>query len=278
MKLVSLNIYAGHYLDKSIAHLQSINPDVLCLQELHEADVDKLQGELGMPHAIFVPSTNVTDANNKAGFRLGRIGLGILSKTELTDQQVDFYYKPNAETPIYVQNDGYCWDRALMSAQVQTAEGPIRVSTTHFTWTHDGSASPQQRKDMAAMIDHISKQNVDVLCGDFNAPRGAEIMTHISSRMEDHMIDGVDTTIDQNLHRVRGIKLVVDNVFSRRGLAKVDLQIKDGMSDHKALIAEFLFANLEKNRPHTQLLPLPGKIPRITPDVTSQTDGQDRRR
>jgi endonuclease/exonuclease/phosphatase family metal-dependent hydrolase len=262
MKLVTLNIYAGIYLDKSISHLEKIAPDVLCLQELHEDDIGQISDRLAMPHHLFVPSVRVV-GENRFGFREGQIGIGIMSKTPLTHEQVDYYHKVGDDLPVFDPNHGNHCNRALLSAEVATPEGKVRVSTTHFTWTHDGNPTSQQREHVAELTEMIQRQNVDILCGDFNAPHGSEIMAHISNLMDDHMPTGVDTTIDENLHRAKGLKLVVDNVFTRRGLAQVDLQIQDGMSDHKALIATFLFHHATKRE---SLAAIP-RLPMVLPSV-----------
>lgn len=248
MKLVSLNIYAGIYLEKSLEHLARIGPDVLCLQEAHADDIETIRRRLGFSYHVFVPSVRV-EGPNRYGFREGEIGLCILSKTELTHGQVDYYHRPGEDVPVFDQDQGNHCDRALVSAEVETPEGRIRVSTTHFTWTHDGKASEMQRAHVAELAELIQARNLDVLCGDFNSPKGSEIMAHISDLMDDHMPTGVDTTIDQELHRVGGLKLVIDNVFTRRGLAQVDLQVQAGMSDHLGLIATFLFDGTRERSP-----------------------------
>ena len=97
------------------------------------------------------------------------------------------------------------------------------------------------------LVELITKQNVDIICGDFTAPHGAEIMTYIGNVIESRMPTGVETTLDPQLHRVKGVKLVVDNIFSRPGLRPAEFQVVGGLSDHKALVTRFLMD--QTNRP-----------------------------
>ena len=268
MKFGTLNVYAGIYKDKSIAHLQKVNLDVFASQEMHADDIEDFKKGLEMPHCLYVPGIRVV-GENKWGFREGEIGVAIMSKTPLTGSQVDYYSKVSEDVPIMSHTEpNYC-NRALVSAVVQTEDGPMRVSTTHFTWTPDGQPTDLQREHVDKLMKAVDRQNVDILGADFNAPHGAEIMTHISSRMDDHMPNGVESTIDPELHRVRGLKLVVDNVFTRKGLASTFLQIKEGMSDHKALIAKFLF-NSSRRDQGAGLPSVPSLRPVVTPADLSQ--------
>ena len=274
MKFVTLNVYDGIYKDKSLAHLQQIRPDVLALQEMHRGDIEDFKAALGMPHCLYVPGARV-DEPNKYGFRLGEIGIALMSRTPFSQEQVDYYSKVSEDVPVFDVADGNHCNRALLSAVVQTEDGPIRVSTTHFTWTPDGQPTPQQTEHSRKLAEFIEKQNVDVLGGDFNAPHGAEVMTHIGGQMDDHMPTGVESTIDPELHRCRGLKLVVDNIFTRKGLASTFLQIKEGMSDHKGLIAKFIFNSARRNQGEG-LPDVPSLRPVVTPADLSQAPAKDR--
>jgi endonuclease/exonuclease/phosphatase family metal-dependent hydrolase len=215
---------------------------------LHKDDIGILKSQLGLPYTVFVPSI-VVDKPNIYRFRDGEIGLGILSKIPLNHTQVDYHSKPSLETPIFNDKDGNYCNRALLSAKIQTPDGSMRVSTTHFTWTADGAPNSERRVHVAQLVELITKQNVDIICGDFNAPHGAEIMTYIGNVIESRMPTGVETTPDPKLHRAKGVKLVVDNIFSRPGRRPAEFQVVGGLSDHKALVTRFLMD--QTNRPPT---------------------------
>jgi endonuclease/exonuclease/phosphatase family metal-dependent hydrolase len=274
MKFVTLNVYGGIYKQKSLAHLQKIGPEVLALQEMHGPDIEDFKTALDLPHCLYVPGCRIDDPANKYGFRVGELGISLMSKTPFTKEQVDYYHKVSEDAPLFNDAEPNHWNRALLSAVVDTESGPMRVSTTHFTWTPDGHPTPLQTEHSMKLAELIDKQNVDILGADFNAPHGAEVMTHIGSRMDDHMPTGVDSTIDPELHRVRGLKIVVDNIFTRKGLATTSMQIKGGASDHKALIAQFLFNSARRNQ-GAPLPDVPSLRPVIGPADLSQAPARD---
>jgi len=60
----------------------------------------------------------------------------------------------------------------VVLATVALADARFTIGNTHFPWTPDGSASDDQREACDRLIGLLGERPV-VLCGDFNAPRGA---------------------------------------------------------------------------------------------------------
>lgn len=80
-----------------------------------------------------------------------------------------------------------------------------------------------------------------VFCGDFNAPRGGEIFSMLSSKYRDNIPKEVTTTLDRNLHRNgedEGFpEIVVDGLFSAGSHQAHDTRVVRGVSDHCAVIS-----------------------------------------
>lgn len=69
-----------------------------------------------------------------------------------------------------------------------------------------------------------------------NAPRGREIFEKFSEKFTDNVPEEVTTTLDQNIHRVKGLQLVVDGFFSSKNILVQDVKVCDGVSDHKTVL------------------------------------------
>ncbi|HEY5810705.1 MAG TPA: endonuclease/exonuclease/phosphatase family protein, partial [Povalibacter sp.] len=78
-----------------------------------------------------------------------------------------------------------------------------------------------------------------VLCGDFNAPRGRPLFSLFTDELglTDHLPPTVTTTIDPQLHRAGALQLVVDTIFSTPHYQVEDVQVLEGISDHKGILA-----------------------------------------
>jgi hypothetical protein len=82
-----------------------------------------------------------------------------------------------------------------------------------------------------------------VLGGDFNAPRGGEMFSVLSSAYTDNIPLQYKTSLDLTLHRAareRGPQLgdkMVDGLFSTPAYSVSDVRLVDGVSDHMAVVA-----------------------------------------
>jgi len=76
-----------------------------------------------------------------------------------------------------------------------------------------------------------------VLTGDFNAPRGREIFSHIASVFKDNVPDHVSVSLDPLHHRAGALPYMVDGIFSTPGYRVTEVEQHFGLSDHTAFSA-----------------------------------------
>ena len=127
----------------------------------------------------------------------------------------------------------------VAKADIISADGQIfSISTTHFTWTPDGDANEYQRKDLENLMKILDGYKSFVLAGDFNAPRGREIFSAIAAKYKDNIPLEYVSSIDSNLHRAPGLKLMVDGLFSTPDYKVEDAELVCGVSDHCAIVAK----------------------------------------
>lgn len=229
-------------------------PEVVCLQEVFEEDFKMFAKKLGVK-GIFSPTLFV-DRPGKPGFKKRGI-FGVAMMGRLTGNfGSEYYFKRRyKELPRYSgkPNAGH---RTLVWQEI---DGGPTITSTHFTWSKNGQATQKQRRELASLLQLLDKLQPDVVCGDFNAPRGGEIWAAISQKLVDNIPPDTKTTLDPMLHYTNGLKLVVDGFFTpaprrvrgsaalvnQRGftLPNNEVRVKSlrmigGVSDHLAIAAE----------------------------------------
>lgn len=236
LTLISLNVYGNRFIDRQLAFFQKENPDVITLQEVFEQDIAIFEKALGMK-GVFVALGYINEENEYGDAPRGAWGIAILSKYPMDNVQHSFYQYEKAEDSLFPMKGGPdTLARALLWANIHKDEHATTIATTHFTWAPNAQPTDLQRETLKALLSILDGIPQCILTGDFNAPRGYEIFDTLASRYTDNIPKNVTTTIDQNLHRVHGLQLVIDVLFSTPSYAVDQVRVIDGVSDHCAVM------------------------------------------
>lgn len=235
LKLISLNIEGSNHLDKVVQFIKKEDPDVVCLQEAVETDVPILEKELQMK-GVFAPALIFKPGDYPR--LLGTLGLAILTKEKILEAESYYYIGTKDYIPSYTQGDQNSGNRLLLVAKISKDSKVFTFATTHFSWSADGKPTPVQDKALEDLFKTLDKNKIEecILCGDFNAKRGERIWNKLCERFTDNIPADVVSTIDPVLHRVKGLELVVDGVFSTAGYKVEDVRVVEGVSDHKGVV------------------------------------------
>jgi len=233
-KILSLNIEGDKHLPQVIKLVKQENPDIVCLQEVFEEDFHLFHRQFDMK-GIFMPAVWI-DSPGKPGFgKQGPFGIALFSRLSGEFGGNYYFKRRSSELPRYrgQPNAGH---RCLVWQKIEN--GPM-VATTHFTWSKNGLATQKQRRELASLLQLLDKLQSDVVCGDFNAPRGNEIWSAISRKLTDNIPSETKTTLDPDLHYAHGIELVVDGFFTNPNnrLKIKSIKLIDKVSDHLAISA-----------------------------------------
>lgn len=234
LRLVSLNIDGPDNFDRVLPFLAKEQPDAACLQEICEVDLGRLQNLFA--DYLYVPMTRY----NKGGKQLS-VGFAVFHRTDVRLSSTDLKYYVGQEGPLFDLDERSMELRRATEKRVLalcTAEKDgvqYQIGTTHFTWVQDGKPNEYQRSDMRKLLHMIRESGELVLCGDFNAPRGGEIFGMLAQNLTDNVPPECTTSIDPDLHRVRGLLMMVDGVFSTPTYEVSDVKFTFGLSDHAAL-------------------------------------------
>ncbi|WP_116807192.1 endonuclease/exonuclease/phosphatase family protein [Steroidobacter cummioxidans] len=235
LKLLTLNIEHDRHLDRVAQTIGTHLPDVVCLQEVFEKDCAKLAA-VGSYQVKYAISTLMPEG--EAGNTSPRSwGVAVLTRVPVLNQTVIYY----ADDPrIRIFNEPNDPRRMLVMTELQHDGRLYRFGTTHFTWSMAGATTDEQLADFARLKQALRSYSDYLLCGDFNAPRGGELFSKFTDELGlvDHLPADVTTTIDPKFHYAGALELAVDTIFSTPEYAVTEVQVLEGISDHKGILAQ----------------------------------------
>jgi endonuclease/exonuclease/phosphatase family metal-dependent hydrolase len=237
MKLITLNIEGDNHLPVVIDFLQKQNADVICLQEVFDHDLDTLSKSLDM-HYAYAPLTQIPSDNHTNVLNHGIWGICILSKIKPVEINQTYYVGNIKDIPVFEDVEPFSTNRAVLSVKIIQEGIDYTFATTHFTWSPSGMATDLQRDNLIAMVKVLDTLKEFTLTGDFNAPRGREIFAELSKLYKDNIPTAITASLDPNLHRVKNLPYMVDGIFSTDTYQIKNVQVFEGVSDHKAFSAE----------------------------------------
>jgi endonuclease/exonuclease/phosphatase family metal-dependent hydrolase len=243
IRLVSLNAYMLNCEARTRAFLENTDADVFCLQEIPATRLEEVQSWCKASAHVYGP---VTWQARPPKYPEIEIGVSIFSRLPMRETNIGYYDKFDG-TPRSTAGDPTTFNNrngVLVSGLVGKEGVEYKIATMHFTWTPDGQPSDLQRVHIEELFTLLDPMGELVLTGDFNAPRGGEIWSRLAARYVDNVPLQYTTSLDAGLHRVKNLERMVDGVFSTQEYRVSAVSMKDGVSDHMALIA-----TIEKNTP-----------------------------
>ncbi len=239
MKIVSINIEIDLHHNTVNALIEKEKPDVVCFQELLEEDFEYFK-KIYNKNGVFIPTVYV-NSQSQGGPQNRRMGLGIFADS-ITNTGYSYYVGSEAHISLsfeeYFKEQPLVQDRGLLWADIEVRGSVYRIVTTHFTITKEGESTPYQLQALDSLFVELDKLGEFVLVGDMNAPRGNETWCRLASRYTDNIPEQYMTSLDQNLHRVKGLMYVVDGLFTTKGYEARDIKLVDSISDHMAIVGE----------------------------------------
>lgn len=238
MKIISINVEIDRHHDTVNALIKKEDPDVVCMQELLEEDFEYFKNQIGMG-GVYIPTVYIY-SHAHGGPQNKRYGLGIFAKQILN---TGYSYYVGSEAHINQSFEEYfteipvIQDRGLLWADIDVAGVAYRVATTHFTITPMGSVTDYQLGCLDSLFTALDTLGEFMLLGDMNAPRGLETWRRLAEKYKDNIPAQYETSIDQHLHRVKGLQLMVDGLFTTSTYEATNVRLVDGVSDHMAVVA-----------------------------------------
>jgi exonuclease III len=260
MKFISLNIEKDGHIEGVLEFLKKENPDVVCLQEIFIEHFEKFKKDLYM-QGVFAQQMFWRTEDEV----VHKEGVAILSKLPILSSSTIPYTKnadvglaelSRAVIPEIQVGKGQVVNittRTLLVAEIEGDNKIWKFATTHFTWGYYGYVDKQSNKfvydvkkedeqnqmdDLGRLLNIFADLKDFVFSADLNAPRGMLVFDTMAKKYKDNIPKEYDTSVDQNLHRVKGLKLMVDGLFSTSTYKASNVKLVDGLSDHMAIVAE----------------------------------------
>ena len=237
LKLVSLNIQGDRHLQRFLPYMQSLSPDVACLQEVPESLFIQIKNELS--------ATGHFVAMAKHGKEKSILGLAIfvLHKLQFVYEDIQYHYEetPFGEAlPLALSKNQHTMHRFVQYVKVRKEGVTYPVGHTHFTWTPDGYPSAEQFAQMP-IVKRIIQEHQLIFTGDLNAPRELDgrkgVIWHmLADVFWDNIPQHVRSTLDPELHRKKGLERVVDCLFTPPKFV-AEVNVLSGFSDHQLIAA-----------------------------------------
>lgn len=240
LKLVSVNIQGDMNHKTVIPFLKKEMADVVCLQELFEDDIKIYEEELGMV-CSYAPECYIESFINADG-KDKKFGVGIFAK-EIFESNYECIVGAKDLIPLFEfknsQDEPNTTNVVLLWSEVEDKNGNrYKICTTHFTWTPLGEVTNYQLEHTNKLISILDSSLKDfILVGDLNAPRGMQAFTLLSNKYKDNIPFEYNSSIDPLLHRKKGLIHMVDGLFSSSEYKISNVSLIEGVSDHKAVIA-----------------------------------------
>ncbi len=252
-RLISLNVERSKHLERVLPFLALHQPDVVCLQELTQTDILRVQEAAGLKHGHYAPmSIHPLDQQP--------FGVGIFSRHAFTAQDV-IPYGGTGKGELVLDRasaESRLTSCRFVVVRVKTQiEGQdFTFATTHFPWTPDGLERDFQTEALKQLISGLGRSEV-ILTGDFNAPRGGPIFAQLARHWQDNIPAGITTSLDPVLHRAGPLDLMVDGLFTTKHYRAHEVRLLGGLSDHKAVVARILRASPKRRPPRALASPAP---------------------
>jgi exonuclease III len=234
MRLVQLNIEGSKHLEKVLPFLKEQNADVVCLQEVFEKDFGLISQTLDMKGSFF-PMFDKDQLNQGCAQPNGPQGVALFSRKDSSSIQ-GVYYVGKGTVPKF-RYPKMNLDYVLVYGCFKFNKKKFTIGTTHFVWTPNGEANNEQRKAFKKLMKVIDNLKIGIISGDFNTPRGKEMFSAFEEHFKDNIPLDIKSTLDPLLHKKPHLKLVVDTIFTKPKYNVQELEVIDGLSDHKAIVA-----------------------------------------
>jgi endonuclease/exonuclease/phosphatase family metal-dependent hydrolase len=229
--LLSLNVYLKNYLDKVVPFVIREKADIICLQEVYKSTAIELSKKLDF-HFVHLPTTHILESDRDS------CGVAILSRHPIKESH--FWYLGeglSVEADVHYPNGADAPHSPALLATLQLPTGPLTICNVHLPWYPDGKVViPFQQRALDRLLVYLRDHPSLVLVGDMNSARGFPLFDRIAAHYTDHIPPEVLTTIDQQLHNVKGLQLVVDGLFATSDIKVSNVQVRDGVSDHQAIL------------------------------------------
>lgn len=244
MKLLQLNIWQGRLMPQILKLVETVQPDILCLQEVFSSprqvdmpdnmfsSFEALLTATGFAHSYFSPVFGVEITDTKAEF-----GNAIISRFPLQNLRTVFTegsYLPSINADNYVGNT-----RNLQLAEAVLPGGILTLANHHAHWEKIPlglEVSVEKMKAVAQTISELPRPLI--LSGDMNVVAESATMQVFNGMLRNLTAENQTKTTLSQLGKASDV--ACDHILVSQNVQVTSFKVADDLvSDHKALLLEF---------------------------------------
>jgi len=257
MKIISWNIAAGrtlaskdHWdyksenLDYFVRNIQKLNPDIICLQEVHinekRSIAKEIAEKLNIPH-IHKVSSHPSHIDSKYN-----LGLAVLSKYEITNPEIIKLPYPKFKLVFSDGKQAKHFDKYIQIIEING----LKLVNVQFQplglwkYRYDEGKGLKYSREINEVLDKIEK--IDVFCGDLAMDDPLEVLPVLKDKfhMQEAFNDKNTRPVDKDFIARIGKKYIpneIDHILFSDKLRLIDSQVIKTDTDHLMCWGKFEF-------------------------------------
>lgn len=233
MKLLQWNVWIKEDPKKILKVIKSLNPDLMCLQELtisNNVNVAKyISDELGFYY--FYKTAHKFDNSEQ--------GNAIFSRFKLSNSDFVYVQEPKQD------NDYSSEGRIALMSELEIDNIKISICTTHLSYTHKFIETEQKIQEEQKLLNFIQEKSNFIIAGDFNVGSNSKLIENLQKNfinLGPNLSENSWTTKPFKYDGFEENKLNwrLDHMWGISNIKKISSSfIKTEVSDHLPLLLEF---------------------------------------
>ncbi len=253
IRIVSVNIQEDLHIDKITKLLEKEAPDVVCMQEVFQSDLEHFEKTFSMKSVFAGRAFRLSPMNPHLPEKL--CGNAIFTKKKILSTNTYYYYKSSEEIPVFrdspdLRKEIEPLNYPVVVARIVHEEKEYTIATTHLPVTYHGEEADFQTECVKKLLEYFQKFLEIIFTGDMNAPRGGKAFGEFCKVYKDNIPLEYTTSLDSDLHKASKEALatqakalgipgyMVDGLFTTPHYIAQNVRLVGGVSDHMAVVGE----------------------------------------
>lgn len=248
IKVLTLNIWGGEFLERVVDFIRKENPDVVLLQEVYNGtgnldfkyrSLSILSEKLNLPHYAFEPLLIDVRSNDKILW-----GNAIFSRFTIENQKVIFFDIPFGEFNIensYIKSPkNQFFPMGMLKTCIRINNKDFDAYNVHGIWGFDGEDSPRRLMMSKTIVDEIKNKEKVILAGDFNVQPYTKTIGNIEEHLQSVFKNELVSTFNMKYKKLSSYATaVVDMIFVSKSITIGNHYMPNvDISDHMPLVCE----------------------------------------
>ncbi len=244
LKIISFNTWYSKFWSKMVPYLQSVNADIICLQEvsrnwpnfgLEKVDVvEKITQALPGYSCVYAPIL----ARVEKGI-VQDLGNLTLCKRNIVQKKIHYLF----QQPDWKIDDYENQARNMVEVQLDCDGELLSIFNTHLSYSARFVDSPRKILESQKMKKIIEKREHAILCGDLNSPPNSKVIEELRSILPRGDYSSEFTfakyPFDYNGFHVSSLEYKLDYILATSSVKIENVHVPDiSISDHLPIVAD----------------------------------------